>query len=95
LTRFSVLLAHGNIFLRKGISDNAITICEIKYSHEPFIIDKQYATILRNKVEVYKKHTGTQKQIFIAMISANGLKPTMYSEELVSSYATLDDLFKE
>ena len=76
-------------------NDNVITICEIKYSYEPFVIDKQYAANLRNKVEVYKKHTGTHKQIFIAMISANGLKPTMYSEELVSGCAVLDDLFKE
>ena len=74
--------------------DNSVTICEIKYSKEPFVIDKQYAAKLINKVDVYKKHTGTQKQAFIAMISANGLKPTMYSEELISNIVTLDDLFK-
>jgi len=27
------------------------------------------------------------------MISANGLKPTMYSEELISGIVALDDLF--
>jgi len=50
---------------------------------------------LLSKVEVYKKQTGARKQIFIAMVSANGLKPTMYSEEIVSSVVTLNDLFKE
>jgi hypothetical protein len=75
--------------------DDAMTICEIKYSKEPFVIDKQYAANLLNKVAVYKKHTGTNKQIFIAMISASGLKPTMYSEELISGCVTLDDLFTE
>jgi hypothetical protein len=30
---------------------------------------------------------------FIAIISANGLKTTMYSEELVSGCVTLDSLF--
>ena len=74
--------------------DDSMTICEIKYSKEPFIIDKQYAANLLNKIEVYKKHTSTHKQIFIAMISVNGLKQTMYSEELISNIITLDDLFK-
>lgn len=74
--------------------DDSITICEIKHSQKPFVIDKQYATKLLNKVAAYRKYTGTKKQIFIAMISANGLKPTMYSEELISGCVTLDDLFK-
>jgi hypothetical protein len=75
--------------------DDSITLCEMKYTNQPFVIDKQYAKELTNKVEVFVKKTRTAKQIFIAMVSANGLKPTMYSEELVSNYVTLDDLFKE
>lgn len=75
--------------------DDAVTICEIKYNNKPFEIDKQYASKLQNKVEVFKKITRIGKQIFIAMITANGLKPTMYSEELISECVTLDDLFKE
>jgi AAA+ ATPase superfamily predicted ATPase len=75
-------------------SDDSVTVCEIKYSKEPFVIDKQYAASLMNKVAVYKKQTETKKQIFIAMISSNGLKPTMYAEELISNCVTLDDLFK-
>ena len=75
--------------------DNAITICEIKYTDKPFNIDKSYAKKLLNKVEVYKKLSGTNKQIFIALISANGLKPSMYSEELISGIVTLVDLFEE
>ena len=45
------------------------------------------------KVEIFKKITRTDKQIFLAMISANGLAETMYSEELVQGVVTLDDLF--
>lgn len=73
--------------------DDSITICEIKYTNQPFVVDKQYAKDLTNKVEVFKKKTRTAKQIFIAMISANGVKPTMYSEELISGYVTLDNIF--
>ena len=75
--------------------DGAVTICEIKYTEQPFVIDKAYSQNLLNKTTVYKRETKTKKQIFFAMISANGIKPTMYSEELVSGVVTLDDLFTE
>lgn len=74
--------------------DNVITICEIKYTSSPFVVDKKYAQDLLRKVSVFRKHTRTNKQIFIAMISANGLKPTMYSEELITAVVNLDNLFK-
>ncbi len=74
--------------------DGAITICEIKYNESPFVIDKPYAKNLLNKAEIYKKHSQTKKQIFIALITSGGLKPTMYSEEIVAKSVNLDDLFK-
>lgn len=73
--------------------DDAITICEIKYTAKPFEIDKQYADNLQNKVKIFREVTRTDKQIFIAMISANGLKSTIYSEDLVSSVIMLNDFF--
>lgn len=73
--------------------DDAITAYEIKYTNQPFAIDKQYSKELMNKIDVFKKKTRITKQIFISMISANGIKPTMYSEELVSGCVTLDDIF--
>lgn len=75
--------------------DGVITICEIKYTDQPFSIDKAYSKNLLNKIEVYKKHTHTKKQIFIAMVTSGGLKPTLYSEELVAQQVSLEDLFKE
>jgi len=75
--------------------DDVITICEIKYTKEPFIIDKQYAHNLINKTGIFRRITKTTKQIFIAIISANGLKPSIYSEEMISNVVTLDDFFKE
>lgn len=75
--------------------DDAITICEIKYTSQLFVIDKQYASELINKVEVFKEKTKTTKQIFITMISANGLKSNAYSEKLISGVVTLDDLFSK
>ena len=74
--------------------DGAITLCEIKYSDKPFAIDKSYAQEILKKMEVFRKQTKTKKQLFFSMITKMGLKPTMYSEELISNEAILDDLFK-
>lgn len=73
--------------------DDTITICEIKYTTEPFAITKDYAENLENKIAVFKQQTRSKKQIFLAMISANGIKETKYSDELVQGVVTLNDLF--
>lgn len=76
-------------------NDHAITICEIKYTEQPFVIDKSYAQKLNQKIEIFKKITKQDKQIFLAFISATGLKKTMYSEEMITHpVVTLNDLFK-
>jgi len=75
--------------------DDAITICEIKYTDKIFTIDKEYAQKLQKKLKIFKKVTRTNKQLFIALISANGVKKNKYSDELVSGVVTLDDLFKD
>lgn len=73
--------------------DDTITICEIKYTNEPFSITKDYAENIKNKIAVFKERTRSKKQIFFVMISANGIKDTIYSEELVQGIITLEDLF--
>lgn len=76
-------------------ADNMITLCEIKYSHKPFAIDKSYAKNLKNKIETFERHFHTRKQINLVIITPAGLKPSIWSEELVSQVVTLDDFFKE
>jgi uncharacterized protein len=75
--------------------DAVITLCEIKYSHKAFLIDKQYAAQLIKKRDVFVKRTKTKKQLFIAMIAARNIKNNPYSDELISGVVVLDDLFKE
>ncbi len=45
-----------------------------------------------NKTSAYQKISKTSKQIFIAFISANGLKKNVYSD-CVSKVVILEDLF--
>lgn len=75
--------------------DGAITLCDIKHSEKPFVIDKSYSQEILKKMAVFKKQTKTKKQLFFSMITTMGLKPTMYSEEMISNQSTLDDLFKK
>ena len=75
--------------------DDAITVCEIKYTTLPYVIDKQEAAQLNNKISIFRKKTQTEKQIFLTIISANGLKKNIYSEEMVDGLVTLSDLFEK
>lgn len=74
--------------------DDALNLCEIKYTEQPFVIDKATAMKLNRVVEVFREKTRITKQIFLSIISANGLKENMYTEDLISSVVTLKDLFK-
>lgn len=73
--------------------DDAITLCEIKYSDKPFVIDKSYEKALESKKTVFVDQTKTKKQIFIALISANGLKENNYSKRAIDQLVTLNDFF--
>lgn len=74
--------------------DDTITLCEIKYTDKPFEINKAYAEELKRKINVFKEKTRTRKQIFFTLISANGLKKTIYSEDMIQGTVSLEDLFK-
>lgn len=74
--------------------DGAITLCEIKYSNEKMSIDKSYAKVLRNKIEVFESHLKTDKQLFLALVTTSGFKENIWSEDLVDGTVELNDFFK-
>jgi len=73
--------------------DATINICEMKFSQSEFTIDSAYAKDLRQKTEVFRKATGTKKNIFITMVTSYGVSNNPYCKELVSNSLTIDDLF--
>jgi hypothetical protein len=73
--------------------DDCINVCEVKFSKNDYLIDKQYARNLLNKINVFEEKTGTKKQIFLTLITTMGLKKNIYSEDLVHSEVVLKDLF--
>jgi uncharacterized protein len=74
--------------------DNVITVCEIKFSTDEFIIDKAYAQNLKNKLQVLKSESKTKKTLFLAMITTFGIKNNDHSTSLVQNSITMDSLFE-
>lgn len=74
--------------------DKILVLCEIVYSSKPIMIDKEYAEKLRAKIAIFQKITRCQKSITLAFITFNGIKKTIYSEEMLMGFVTLKDLFK-
>lgn len=74
-------------------SDNAITLGEIKYCATEYTLDKAYAVELKNKIVLFGEKTKTKKQIFLALISPFGMKPSIWSNGLIDQIVTTDDLF--
>ena len=75
--------------------DNAINICEIKFSEIPFTITKKYADELRSKLVAFKQATKSRKTLFLTMISTFGLTENKYSVSLVQQDLDMKVLFKE
>jgi hypothetical protein len=76
-------------------SDRVINICEIKFSINPFTITKDYADKLRNKIAVFREETGTNKTLFLTMITTFGLKSNSHSIQLVNDSLDMSALFDE
>jgi AAA+ ATPase superfamily predicted ATPase len=73
--------------------DGAVTICEIKYSEKPFVIDKTYAKKLMLKMDTFELRFKTTKQIILALVTTMGLKSSVWSKEIVDKEVILKDLF--
>jgi uncharacterized protein len=73
--------------------DHVITICEMKFSINPFIIEKKYADDLRTKIAIFKQSTGTSKAIFLTFVTTFGLVQNEHSMSLVQNSLTMDVLF--
>lgn len=73
--------------------DQVINLCEIKFSINQYIINKEYAAKLRNKTGAFKFETQTRKSVFMTMITTFGILPNIHSIGLVQSELQMDDLF--
>ena len=76
-------------------NDNAINICEMKFSIKEYKIEKKYADNLRNKIGSFKEQTKTRKSIFLTLVTTYGIIKNPYSSQLVTNSITMDALFED
>ena len=74
-------------------ADHVVNICEMKFSAQPFSIDKNYLERLKTKIGAFKQMTKTRSAIHLTFVTASGLLQNKYSG-IVQSEVTLEDLFK-
>jgi uncharacterized protein len=73
--------------------DNVISICEMKFHSNEFIIDKKYAQVLRSKLALFRSNSKTKKAVFLAMITSHGIKQNEYYYELIQNEVIINDLY--
>ena len=74
--------------------DHVINICEMKFSINPFSINKKYAENLRNKLGIFRAQSRTKKALFLTMITTYGIESNKYSG-MVQNDLDMDVLFAD
>ena len=73
-------------------SDKTINLCEMKYAQGEYEITKDYDAYMQQRMNVFRKVTGTRKTLVPVYITPFGLKNNMYSRRL-SRQVTVNALF--
>ena len=74
--------------------DRVINLFEMKFSENTYAITKKYSENLKNKINVFREETKTNKALFLTFITTFGLKTNQYSMGLVQDELTMDALFE-
>lgn len=74
--------------------DDTINLCEIKFHANAFALNKESSRQLAYKRDRFIEYTGTNKQVFITMITNRPMVENEYFREAVDATVLLEDLFK-
>jgi uncharacterized protein len=74
-------------------NDNCINILELKFYDTVFDITANYAQQLSQKVSIFKNKTKVKKNVFVTLVTANGVKKNQYYLSTITNQLTIDDLF--
>ena len=75
-------------------ADNTVNICEMKFSQNEFVIDKDYDAVLRHKLSRFGASVSHRKAIHLTMVTTYGVVHNAYWNR-VQSEVVADDLFCE
>jgi len=73
--------------------DNAISLCEIKFYNDEYVLSKEEADKLRRKRSIFRRASKSKKQLFIVLITTFGLAKGKHSLGLVDNEINMDALF--
>lgn len=73
-------------------NDNVINMCEIKFTSDDFIVDKNYYRVLLSRPNQIRKLVSPKISILSTLITTFGLKQNEYSSAF-TNVVTMDDLF--
>ena len=71
------------------------TLCEMKYTTQPYSITKQETEKLRHRAEELSGGFRTQKQVLITLVSNRQPKKSIHYNSLITNNISLSDLFVE
>jgi len=74
-------------------NDNCINILEMKYYDTLFEVTKKYAEQLNQRTSIFKQATKLKKNVFITLLTANGVKKNEYYLSAITNELVLEDLF--
>ena len=74
-------------------ADRVVNLCEMKFTHDDYVISKDYDERLRRKLSVLLELTGGKRNVQVTLVTTFGLKMNMYSSR-IQRVVTLDDLFR-
>ena len=69
--------------------DHVISLCEIRFSIHEFEIDKLCNSNLRNRIDLFRRNTGTSKTLQLVMITTYGVRKNKYSSIVSGQVATI------
>ena len=74
--------------------DDAVNLCEMKYSRSEYEIDSEEEKRLERRVDVFRSETLTKKSIILTLVTTEGLKKNSHSD-IIQSLIVADALFAE
>jgi hypothetical protein len=83
----------GQIDLLIDRADEVISICEIKYVSDKYVIDADYEKKLASRATLFRQVTKTKKALHHTFITTYGVSKNLHSG-IVQSEVIMEDLFK-
>lgn len=75
-------------------SDNVIDLCEMKYSDRVFELTKEYVEWLKERRDLFREQTGTNKTLHLTMVTTYGVANGKYASS-IQGRVTMNDLFEK